>query len=772
MNKAATLISWTSILLLALFAYWGLADQMPSEKYLQSEMLEGYSLEKVMDHLEVISKDIHFVGTPYHKEVQNYLMEELRKLGLDPQIQQDHVFSISDRSTTGARIENIVAEIKGSGNGKALMLMAHYDSGLPNSYGASDDGSGIATILEAVRVFLEKNEQPKNDIIILFSDAEEIGLKGARAFIEQNPLANKVGLILNFEARGSGGPSYMLMETNGKNGKLLEEFMKANPGYPSCNSLAYSVYKLLPNDTDLTPMREIAGINGFNFAYLDDHFDYHTAQDIPERLDRATLVHQADYLMSNLNYFAFSDLENFEHTDDKIFVNMPFIKLLQYPFSWNTPLLLLAFILTIVLVFVGVKRKKLNFTHGLKGLIPFLISLVANCLLTFGLWQLILLIHPTYEDILCGYTYNGYYYQAAFMALNAGITFLIYKKWMAKYQAEDLIVGPIIMWLILNTAILLVLPGGAFLILPVFFALGILAIHVLSGLSPEAKQISYSFLSLPLLYMLTPLIKLLPVALGLMLMAIGTFFLIASLGLLIPIFTLAKKNKYLTYGFGAMALIFFTIATAMSGYNVDRRKNNSINFFYNADKELSYWASINEESDPFLDQFFGESTEKGGLPEEMGFNLPYIKTIQKTENRAVKTAELKLLQDSLISEKRFVEFSLSPQRAVNVLALMAKDSLNIIEMKLNGSLVSAADYEASEIRREKDQYILNYCMPNSEKELRISILMENEPLEFDLREVSYDLLENELFDIEARADYMMPTQFIGDALFSLKSFKL
>jgi hypothetical protein len=36
-----------------------------------------------------------------------------------------------------------------------------------------------------------------------------------------------VGLVLNFEARGTSGPSYMLMETNGEMG-LVKEFAAAN----------------------------------------------------------------------------------------------------------------------------------------------------------------------------------------------------------------------------------------------------------------------------------------------------------------------------------------------------------------------------------------------------------------------------------------------------------------------------------------------------------------------------------------------------------------
>jgi len=57
--------------------------------------------------------------------------------------------------------------------------------------------------------------------------------------------------------RGSGGPSYMLIETNRGNANLIKEFTKANPEYPVANSLAYSIYKMLPNDTRyLCPFRQ------------------------------------------------------------------------------------------------------------------------------------------------------------------------------------------------------------------------------------------------------------------------------------------------------------------------------------------------------------------------------------------------------------------------------------------------------------------------------------------------------------------------------------
>jgi len=50
-----------------------------------------------------------------------------------------------------------------------LLLLSHYDSA-PHSFshGASDDASGVATILEGVRTFLYNKTPHKNDIIILF----------------------------------------------------------------------------------------------------------------------------------------------------------------------------------------------------------------------------------------------------------------------------------------------------------------------------------------------------------------------------------------------------------------------------------------------------------------------------------------------------------------------------------------------------------------------------------------------------------------------------
>jgi hypothetical protein len=362
-------------------------------------------------------------------------------MGFETEIQTQT--AVNKKWFAATTAENIITRLKSSGNGKALMLLSHYDSNPHSSIGASDTGSGVVTIIEGIRAFLERNQAHKNDIIILISDVEELGLLGAQAFVDNHPWAKDIGLVLNFEARGSGGPSYMLMETNGKNSKLLSEFLATKPNFPAANSLMYSIYEKLPNDTDLKVFRQDANINGFNSAFIGDHFDYHTAQDTYERFDRETLLQQADYITTSLDYFANSDLENFNSDEDFVYVNFPLTRLLTYPFSWVLPMLILAVIIFLVLLFFGFTQNEISVKSVLKGFIPFIISLILCGGVSFGLWKLLMIIHPQYQDILHGFTYNGYTYIIAFVFLNLWVLLKVYKHLSEEEKITDLLIAPI-----------------------------------------------------------------------------------------------------------------------------------------------------------------------------------------------------------------------------------------------------------------------------------------------------------------------------------------
>ena len=238
---------------------------MPDAEEFSEENPLGFSIERANEHVKKISEKPHSIGTKAHSEVRNYIVQQLQQMDLQVQTQKGYTLNSEGVFTVP---ENIITKIPGSDPSvkNDLMVMTHYDSAVHSSFGASDAGSGVATILETIRVFLKEEIPHRNNIIICFTDAEEIGLNGANLFVEEHPWAENIGLVLNFEARGSGGPSNTILETNAGNSKLIKAFSKANSEYPMATSLMYSVYKKLPNDTDATILREQKDIPSFFFA--------------------------------------------------------------------------------------------------------------------------------------------------------------------------------------------------------------------------------------------------------------------------------------------------------------------------------------------------------------------------------------------------------------------------------------------------------------------------------------------------------------------------
>ena len=769
MKKYAPLFSFFIIIAVI---YWSFSDMIPSYKENKTVTETEFSIDNALTHLKEISKTAHYTGSENHLEVQNYIVNELTKLGLTPEIQEQ--VAINNKWRAATNNANIIATIKGSEKGKSLVLLTHYDSNPHSSLGASDAGSGVVTILESVRAFLAKNQTPKNDIHIVITDAEELGLLGAKAFVDEHPLAKNVGLVLNFEARGSGGPSYMLMETNGKNSKLLSEFIKANPNYPAANSLMYSIYKMLPNDTDLTVFRENGNINGFNFAFIGDHFDYHTAQDSFERLDKETLLHQADYLMTTLNYFANSDLSNLESTKDHIYTNFPFTTLLHYPFSWILPLLIVAIILLIGILFFGIAMNKITIKGLLKGFTPFTISLIGCIGITILLWKGILLIHPHYNDILHGFTYNGYQYIAAFVMLNIWLLFKIYKPFFKKYTSTDLIIAPLVFWLIINVLIYIYLKGAAYFIIPVYFALITLIIFVFTNIKRAQKILISTILAIPIIYIFAPQIKMFPVGLGLKNLFISALFLVLIFGLITPVFGSYKSRKTLVRIVGLGVLFFFGLATYNSGFNEDRKKPNSIVFINDIDNNQSYWATYDRIPDTYTTQFLGENPTKGnftGTTSKSKYNTSY-RYHTKTVNRDIPAPIITKTIDTIINEFRTVSLVIKPQRNVNKIELIANEAITFNTIGVQNVLLDKKNQD--DVLKVDKGTILSYFMAKNDTILKVDFTVERNVIpNISIIESSFDLLENPLFSIKPRTNIMMPMPFVmNDAIITLQKLKL
>lgn len=255
-----------------------------------------FSAGRAMEHVRFIAREPHPMGTPAAARVRSYIAARLEALGLEVGIQHTEVIHDYGRfaGTRMATVDNIVAWRRGSnGDGPALMLMSHYDS-RPQAPGAADAGAGVATILETLRAL--KHAPPlANDLLVVITDGEEMGLLGAQAFFGQHAAAGDVGVILNFEARGTRGRVQMF-ETSPGNAGLVAALAAAAPD-PTANSMMYEVYRRMPNDTDLSIARA-RGLAGMNFAMVESFYDYHTMGDNADNLSPGSLQHMGNYALS------------------------------------------------------------------------------------------------------------------------------------------------------------------------------------------------------------------------------------------------------------------------------------------------------------------------------------------------------------------------------------------------------------------------------------------------------------------------------------------
>ena len=298
MNKIRPIVLAVAVIASALLAY-GLFT-LPSPK---DVTWEGFSAERVVNDIEVISQEHHSVAHPEERaKVREYLVERLEGLGADTvQIfrydslvgpQNKHVVYTFDAYDVLAEFPPLQA----SQDTTFMMFVAHYDSRYSQpvlkdtvwSYGAADDGYGVGVTLETVSQALKFRDQWKQGIKVLFTDAEEVGMMGMKAIWENDrQVFDNVGFMINIEARGPWGPA-LLFEACPGNEKVMELYDDAAK-YPYTYSLTTVVYSFMPNFTDFTIVKD--SIPGLNFSTIADVNHYHTDLDNFSNVSAKSIQH-------------------------------------------------------------------------------------------------------------------------------------------------------------------------------------------------------------------------------------------------------------------------------------------------------------------------------------------------------------------------------------------------------------------------------------------------------------------------------------------------
>jgi len=599
-----TVAGLTLVLLIAV-SWWSVSQVSPPPVVPASAPVADFSAARALVYLRAFARVPHPVGSAAHDAVRDYIIQQLAALGVQPEVQTATVVSPRWGSPyNAATVYNVLARLPGAASTKAVMLAGHYDS-VSAGPGASDDGHSVAMQLETLRALLA-SPRLRNDVVFLFTDSEEGGLLGAKGFVEQNPLAKQIGLVMNFEARGTSGPA-MMFETSEGNGRIVREFAAAAP-HPVTSSLSYEAYKLLPNDTDLTFFKR-AGLAGLGFAYVNDVAYYHTQYDDLAHLDPRSLQQEGDYALALTRRFGNLDLRDPIGADATYFV-LPFFGCIVYPVSWSVPLAVFAALLFAGVVALGISKRRLTVGGTLAAFCGFLLTIVIASAAVGVMWSLAKGQGAGVWQAFAGDPYHAGIYRLASVALAVALTSTLFALVQKRARVLNLWAGALLCWLLLALATSVFMPGATYLFLwPMVFATVALGVLCGAGSKPAAASQAALFVAftLPGLVMMAPTIDLLFQSLTMRMAFVGAFATVLLLGLLIPCLDLiAGAGRWRVPGVAAFLCAGCLITGAsMSGTDRDGPRTDSMYYGLDADTGKAAWFSLDRQEDEWTAHYLG-----------------------------------------------------------------------------------------------------------------------------------------------------------------------
>jgi hypothetical protein len=240
------------------------------------------------------------------KEIEMLLNNERRPRSFDCQAR---LIATSEINDITVHTQNVVGFLQGNDpllKNEVVVFGAHYDHlgmGGPNSssralgetgvhYGADDNASGVATVIEIAEKLASRKSDLKRSVMVMAFGAEEMGLLGSKYFTA-NPLVDLENIVamVNVDMVGR------LKETNelmvGGTGTSTEsESLLTDLAGGHNLKLAMSPNGFGPSDHSAFYVEDIPVF----FFSTGAHGDYHTPDDVPERINFEGLKRLDDFI--------------------------------------------------------------------------------------------------------------------------------------------------------------------------------------------------------------------------------------------------------------------------------------------------------------------------------------------------------------------------------------------------------------------------------------------------------------------------------------------
>ncbi len=206
---------------------------------------------------------------------------------------------------------NVIAEIPGSDpelRSQVVMLGAHIDSWHAGD-GATDNASGVAVAMEAVRILKALGVEPRRTVRIGLWSGEEQGLLGSRGYVAKHLADSKTMALL--PEHGDFSVYFNLDNGGGKiRGVYLQENDAARPIFEAYLTPFHDLgaATLAIRNTGGTDHLAFDAVGLPGFQFIQDPLDYstrthHTNMDLYDQVAPADLM-QASVIMASFVYHA------------------------------------------------------------------------------------------------------------------------------------------------------------------------------------------------------------------------------------------------------------------------------------------------------------------------------------------------------------------------------------------------------------------------------------------------------------------------------------
>ncbi|MER5480861.1 M20/M25/M40 family metallo-hydrolase [Streptomyces sp. NPDC002734] len=538
----------------------------------------AFSAARAQEHVERVAAAPRPVGSAAHDRVRDDLLRELRKLGLEPVVHRGVGFDTTSGAAMAAPVENVEATLPGEAPTGRVLLVAHYDS-VETGPGATDDGHGVASLLETARA-LRAGPAPRNDVTFLFTDGEELGMIGAHAYTDAGLLGDPDRtVVLNLEGRGSEG-RVVMFETGAHSAGLVPALADR---VPVTTSLAYEVYRLLPNNTDFSVFRE-AGATGMNFATIDGSANYDNPTDDLAHASEASLQDMGDTALAATRTLGAADIPAIRKDGAATYFTVGGT-LVRYPAALVLPLAGAALAACAAATLFAARRRRVRPRAILTCAATVPVPLLAAAAVGWTGWYLIGLLRPDLTGFGFGDTYRSELTGGGLASLTAAAVWTwaaVVRRGRGALELGAAVTG----WLTLLTLLTAVfLPGASYLFLwPALAGAAGLALGArLAEDSPWRAPCS-ALAAVPAAALLAPVALLLFRTVGLALVLVPLVLLVLPVLAAVAPFTGRTHGRRLALRAGLAALVAVTVTAAgVARDGVDAHHPAQVSLLYTVD---------------------------------------------------------------------------------------------------------------------------------------------------------------------------------------------